>query len=64
MKGATVWFQEAQSCRVLTLGSGSVKVGNNIGDRMCLEVASEEKERRIALSSNMHLRDERRHHCD
>ena len=44
MKGATVWFHEAQSCRVLTLGSGSVKVGNNIVDLVLIsDVAGREQ---------------------
>ena len=44
MKGATVWFHEAQSCKVLTLGSGSVKVGNNIAEDCTLKSRKEEKQ--------------------
>jgi len=49
MKGATVWFHEAQSCRVLTLGSGSVRLGNNIVILRCLKVAGKERKTRWSL---------------
>ena len=49
MKGATVWFHDAQSCRVLTLGSGSVRLGNNIVMLRCLKVAGKERKTRWSL---------------